>query len=186
MGNTSLPNTNGRHRTQQDPADLDRIAARRTWPQVRDACRPCIVTTPSTGSGSVTASCSPPTCNVGFPLVPASLSRSALRCPPAPNFFTAQYPQFISCQQLIPAPVYAETAVSGLVTGATTPAPCSPPPPGVRPGDSRKLHAAPLYSLSTAKAATGGRKPSARSAQFPALRSGWAIESTWAATSALS
>jgi hypothetical protein len=53
------------------------------------------------GAATVTASCSPPTCNVGYPLSPPGL---------------ATYPQYI------PVPVYATTAISGLVTGtpATT------------------------------------------------------------------
>jgi hypothetical protein len=57
----------------------------------------CTVTTPQPGVASITATCTPPTCNVGFPLNPAGL--------PAP---------------FIPQPVYPVTAISGLVTGATT------------------------------------------------------------------
>jgi hypothetical protein len=55
----------------------------------------CSVTTPQPGAAAITASCTPPTCNVGFPLNPANL--------PAPY---------------IPQPVYPVTAISGLVTGA--------------------------------------------------------------------
>ncbi len=57
----------------------------------------CAVTTPQPGAAAITASCTPPTCNVGFPLNPAGLS------PP-----------------YIPQPVYSVTAISGLVTGAAT------------------------------------------------------------------
>jgi hypothetical protein len=56
----------------------------------------CAVTTTQPGSATITASCSPPTCNIGFPLNPAN--------------FPAPY---------IPQPVYPITAISGLVTGAT-------------------------------------------------------------------
>jgi hypothetical protein len=51
----------------------------------------------SPGAGTVTASCSPPTCNIGYPLNPPGL---------------ATYPQYV------PLPVYATTAISGIVSGA--------------------------------------------------------------------
>jgi hypothetical protein len=54
----------------------------------------CSVSTPQPGAAAITASCTPPTCNVGFPLNPANL--------PAPY---------------VPQPVYPVTAISGLVTG---------------------------------------------------------------------
>jgi hypothetical protein len=57
----------------------------------------CAVTTSQPGAAAITASCTPPTCNIGFPLNPAGL--------PAPY---------------IPQPVYPITAISGLVTDATT------------------------------------------------------------------
>ncbi len=57
----------------------------------------CTLTTPQPGAASITASCTPPTCNVGFPLNPLNLS------PP-----------------YVPQPVYPVTAISGLVTGATS------------------------------------------------------------------
>lgn len=58
----------------------------------------CIVSTPQPGTAAITASCTPPTCNVGFPLNPAG--------------YTAPSPY-------IPQPVYPVNAISGLVTGAT-------------------------------------------------------------------
>ena len=64
----------------------------------------CTITTAQPGAASITASCSPPTCNIGFPLNPAGYSSAT--SPP-----TAIY---------IPEPVYPVTAISGLVTGATT------------------------------------------------------------------
>jgi hypothetical protein len=56
----------------------------------------CTIATPQPGVASITASCTPPSCNVGFPL---NLN---------PNV-SAPY---------IPEPVYPVTAISGLVTGA--------------------------------------------------------------------
>src|SRR5258708_1353012 len=59
----------------------------------------CSISTAQPGAGSVTASCSPPTCNIGFPLssVPVGL---------APDF--------------VPLPVYATTAISGVVNGTAS------------------------------------------------------------------
>jgi hypothetical protein len=57
----------------------------------------CTVSTPQPGAAAITASCTPPACNVGFPLVPAGV-------PPL----------------YVPQPVYPVTAISGLVTGATS------------------------------------------------------------------
>jgi hypothetical protein len=57
----------------------------------------CTVTTSQPGAAAITASCTPPTCNIGFPLNPSG--------------FPAPY---------APQPVYPVTAISGLVTGATT------------------------------------------------------------------
>jgi hypothetical protein len=58
----------------------------------------CVISTPQPGTAAITASCTPPTCNVGFPLNPAGYN--------APSLF-------------IPEPVYPVNAISGLVTGAT-------------------------------------------------------------------
>jgi hypothetical protein len=57
----------------------------------------CAIATSQPGSAAITASCTPPTCNIGFPLVPAGVP--------------ALY---------VPQPVYPVTAISGLVTGATS------------------------------------------------------------------
>ena len=57
----------------------------------------CTVATSQPGAAAITAACTPPTCNVGFPLVPAGVP--------------ALY---------VPQPVYPVTAISGLVTGATS------------------------------------------------------------------
>jgi hypothetical protein len=55
----------------------------------------CTIATTQPGAAAITASCTPPTCNIGFPLVPAGI----------PGLY-------------VPQPVYAVTAISGLVTGA--------------------------------------------------------------------
>lgn len=60
----------------------------------------CTATTAGLGAGIVTASCTPPTCNIGFPLIPLNVS------PPLANY-----------QRYIPVPVYAATAISGVVNG---------------------------------------------------------------------
>lgn len=62
----------------------------------------CTVSTAGPGAGIVTASCTPPTCNIGFPLVPENL---------------AQLPD---SQLYVPVPVYAATAISGVVNGTAT------------------------------------------------------------------
>ena len=60
----------------------------------------CTATTPQAGGASITASCTPPTCNVGFPTI----------LPGVPPPY-------------IPQPVYPVTAISGLATPATSTAP---------------------------------------------------------------
>jgi len=54
----------------------------------------CTLSTAGPGAGIVTASCTPPSCNVGFPLVPENVSTL-----------------------YVPFPVYAATAISGVVNG---------------------------------------------------------------------
>jgi len=105
MGNSSLPNTNGGIVLSKIPL---------TWtssqPQVIGAgancTQSCGLTTPAPGGATITASCSPPICNVGFPTVPASLSTQQ-KIDDCTNFFSGIHPQLISCRELIPAPVYA-------------------------------------------------------------------------------
>src|SRR5258708_1320867 len=108
----------------------------------------CSASTPNPGAGSITASCSPPSCNIGFPQAPAIFSSPAC----------AQFFQLTSCQQFIPLPVYATTAISGVVTGATsansfvaTSLGCSAETP-VACNTS-------IYSMSTAKAVTNNPNP---------------------------
>jgi hypothetical protein len=59
----------------------------------------CSLTLKQPGAAVITASCTPPTCNIGFPLNPSGF--------PAGSIY-------------IPQPVYPVTAISGLVTGATS------------------------------------------------------------------
>jgi len=91
----------------------------------------CTISTPLPGSGSVTASCAPPSCNIGFPLAPAGIS--------AP---------------FIPLPVYATTAISGTVSGATSNATILATSLGCAK-DSPTTCTTGIYSFSTSRAATG-------------------------------
>jgi hypothetical protein len=77
----------------------------------------CSLSTSSPGAAAVTASCSPPTCNIGYPEIPPFLTS-----PQCAQFFG-------SCQQFIPLPVYSSPAtlpyeggasISGLITGPTS------------------------------------------------------------------
>jgi hypothetical protein len=134
MGNSTLPNTNGGIVLSKIP--LTWTASRPGVLNVGSACtNTCALSTLSPGAGTVTASCSPPTCNVGFPMVPATLATPA-QVNACTQFFQAQYPQFAGCQQLIPTPVYATPvlvsssgdipltpptgAIAGVITGTTT------------------------------------------------------------------
>jgi hypothetical protein len=60
----------------------------------------CAIATTQPGAAAITASCSPPTCNIGFPLNPQNAGGL-----PALYF---------------PQPIFPVTAISGLVSGATT------------------------------------------------------------------
>jgi hypothetical protein len=152
MGKSSLPNTNGQVILTKVPL---------TWTSshpgaisaAANCTQSCAIATPSPGSGTVTASCSPPTCNVGFPIIPASLSTST-QIDACTQFFQATSPQSFSCQLLIPMPVYASTAVAGVATGApgaaavfATSMGCANQPPASCSDSS--------YFFSTAKASTG-------------------------------
>ncbi|HYM79622.1 MAG TPA: hypothetical protein VE377_26840 [Candidatus Dormibacteraeota bacterium] len=172
MGNSSLPNTHG-------GIVLGKIPL--TWtssqPQVisvsASCTESCTLGIPSAGSATVTASCSPPICNIGFPLVPASLSTQQ-KIDDCTNFYHALFPQFTSCQQLIPVPVYASpvfvtppntqtplspmAAISGVVTGTSSSVSvlaastgCANSPPAVCNSS--------VYYLSTSKASPGNENP---------------------------
>ncbi len=136
MGNSSLPNTNGGIVLSKVP--LTWTSSRPGVLSVANGCtESCPITSSAPGAATVTASCSPPTCNVGFPLVPATLSTPA-QITACTQFFAASthVPSTFSCQQLIPEPVYASPlflgpngdiplspatgSISGIVSGATS------------------------------------------------------------------
>jgi hypothetical protein len=81
--------------TSSEPAAISAGSASAGCP----AGTTCTLGTTQPGAAAITASCTPPTCNVGFPLNPAGYT--------SPSLF-------------IPQPVYPVTAISGLVTGATS------------------------------------------------------------------
>lgn len=121
MGNSSLPNTNGQVVLSKIP--LTWISSQPAVVGVGSGCmNTCALTTSSPGAATITASCSPPTCNIGFPTVPNSLSTPA-QIAACTSFFQGLYPQFAGCQALIPAPVYAAPptgAISALIDGNTS------------------------------------------------------------------
>jgi hypothetical protein len=147
MGNSSLANPNSITVLKNIP--LTWTASQPAVVATSTSCtETCSASTSSPGAGSITASCSPPSCNVGFPQAPAILSSPAC----------AQFFQLASCQQFIPLPVYATTAISGLVTGATSPATfvatslaCS--------GEAPAACNTSLYSMSTSRAVSNNPNP---------------------------
>jgi hypothetical protein len=172
MGNTSLSNTTGNLVLTKMPL---------TWtssqPQVitvpAGCTQSCTLTIASPGSATVTASCSPPTCNAGFPEIPQTLSTPA-QVQACTTFFQSEFPLFAGCQQLIPVPVYSSSvfvnpsappvqlapnaAISGVISG--TPAATS-----VFAASTGCSQQSPIdcnssaYFLSTAKASPGNQNP---------------------------
>ena len=173
MGNTSLPNTTGGIILSKIPL---------TWTSSQPGVvspgtgctNSCSLSLTSPGSATITASCSPPSCNVGFPLIPASLS-SATQIAACTKFFQAESPQNFSCQELIPVPVYASPfflippateiplnpptgAVSGIISGTAAAA-------SILAGSTGCANVIPttcstaVYYLSTAKASPGSENP---------------------------
>jgi hypothetical protein len=172
MGNSSLPNTNGGIVLSNIP--LTWLSSQPGAISVASGCTEnCQLGLNSPGAASISASCSPPTCNVGFPLVPQSLSTPA-QIAACTTFFQAQHPQFAGCQQLIPVPVYSSNvflsapntptqisptgAISGVVSGTSSAA-------SVLAASTGCAHLAPaycsssLYYLSTARAEVGNENP---------------------------
>ena len=166
MGSSSLANTNSGVVLSKIP-----LTWSATQPGVVSAAstcqQSCSLTIQGPGSGFVTASCSPPSCNVGFPVVPSTLSTQTdiQNCT---QFFAAQYPQFQSCAQLIPFPVYAtplplpppqkplpgDGSISGLVTGAPSAATVLATSTGCAHLPPSTCTTA-MYSVSTGKATPG-------------------------------
>jgi len=175
MNNSSLPNSNGGVVLSKIP--LTWSASQPGAIGTASSCTlSCALSIASPGAGTVTASCSPPTCNIGFPVVPATLSTPS-QIQTCTTYFQAIYPEFSGCQLLIPTPVYASpdailspppnpqtvlispmAAISGLVTGSTTTV-------NVFAGSTGCAHVSPtdcsssVYYFSTAKASSGNENP---------------------------
>lgn len=142
MGNSSLSNSN-------NGIVLNKIPL--TWTATQPAVIPvgsgcllsCTSSPASPGAGAMTATCAPPSCNVGFPLSPPVLS-------------SAQCAQYFppSCEQFIPLPVYATTAISGLADGAAAAHSIIATSQGCA-NEAPALCTSGIYSFSSAKAATG-------------------------------
>jgi hypothetical protein len=147
MGNSSLENSNSITVLKDIP--LTWTASQPAVVAAGASCtQSCSASTPSPGAGSITASCSPPTCNVGFPQTPAILSSPAC----------AQFFQLASCQQFIPLPVYATTAISGVVTGAPSPNSFIATSLGCSAETPEACNTS-VYSMSTGKAVTNNPNP---------------------------
>ncbi len=93
----------------------------------------CAISSTQPGAAAITASCSPPTCNIGFPLNPAGL--------PAP---------------FVPQAVYPVTAISGLVTGATSSTDALATSQDCY---SNSLCTVGVYNVSTSTSVPGGASP---------------------------
>ena len=117
LGNSSLPNiTNG---VVLSKIPLTWTSSQPAVIQVAAACvESCAISTPSPGAGAVTAACSPPSCNIGFPQVPAAFSPPSLAA--CATYVHSLLPQVTNCEAFIPTPVYATTAISGVAAGAST------------------------------------------------------------------
>jgi len=147
MGNSSLPNTDGGVVLKNIP--LSWIATQPGVIGIGAGCQQsCPLTTPLPGAGDVTASCSPPTCNLEFPQAPAVLSSAAC----------AQFFQIASCQPFIPVPVYATTAISGVVTGTTSASTVLASSLGCAAEPPAACFTA-VYNVSTSRAVAGNPNP---------------------------
>ncbi len=153
MGNSSLPN-------QLNQIVLSKIPL--TWTATQPgvvatsaSCSSlsCGISTPLAGAGTVTASCSPPGCNIGFPEVPPAFSSpgSLASCASAVH---SLFPLITGCEQFIPKPVYSTIPITGVVTGAPgtfTILASSVDCQSVTPQNCSTG----IYALSTAKATSG-------------------------------
>lgn len=172
MGNSSLPNTTGNLVLSKIP--LTWLSSQPGAISVGAGCtESCQLSLNSPGAASITASCSPPTCNLGFPLVPQTLSTPA-QISACTTFFQAQYPNFAGCQALIPVPVYSSNifvnppntptqlsptgAIAGVVSG-------TPPAASILAASTDCAQQPPaycgsaLYYVSSAKASAGNENP---------------------------
>jgi len=140
MGNSSLANTDGGIVLSKIPLTWTSSQPGSIGTGGTGCVQSCALTLSTPGSATVTASCSPPTCNVGFPTIPnAFLTNGVIdsnKITACTDFFKALYPRLTDCRQLIPLPVYASpvfvnppnapleispmAAISGIVTGSTS------------------------------------------------------------------
>jgi hypothetical protein len=140
MGVSSLPNTDGGIVLSKIPLSWTSSQLGAIGVPATGCTQSCALALSSPGSATVTASCSPPTCNVGFPTIPnAFLTNGVIdqnKITACTDFFKALYPRLVDCGQLIPVPVYASpvfvnpggptlplspmAAISGIVTGSTS------------------------------------------------------------------
>jgi hypothetical protein len=158
MGNSSLPDATNQIALSKIP--LTWTSSQPASVSIGGGCLlSCTVSTPLPGSGAVTASCSPPTCNAGFPLVPAAFSPASLAL--CAQYVHSLMPQVNSCKQFIPLPVYASplplhttAAISGFVTGATSAATILATSLGCSK-ESPTTCTTGIYSFSTSRAAAG-------------------------------
>ncbi|MFL6302725.1 MAG: hypothetical protein ACJ72H_04220 [Candidatus Sulfotelmatobacter sp.] len=179
MGNSTLVNNTGSVVLSKIP--LTWLSSQPGAISVASGCtESCQLTLNSPGAASITAACSPPTCNVGFPTTPQSLA-SQTQIDTCNAFFQPLYPKFGGCQELIPFPVYSSNvfinppnvvtnppippvqlspsgAVSGVVSG-------TPGAAAIFAASTGCAHEAPnscssaAYYLSSAKASVGNENP---------------------------
>ena len=161
MGNSSLPNNTGAIVLSKIPL---------TWTSSQTAVvnppascgQTCSLAAANPGAAAITASCSPPSCNIGFPKIPTSLSTPQLLAQCAAFF------QLASCQQFIPEPVYSSPttpllpnstgSISAVITGTASAATVLATSTGCATTSPTDCTTS-LYSVSTSNAA-----PSAPSA----------------------
>jgi hypothetical protein len=140
MGVSSLPNTDGGIVLSKIPLTWTSSQPGSIGVPASGCTQSCALSLSTPGSATVTASCSPPTCNVGFPTIPnAFLTNGVIdnnKITACTDFFKALYPRLEDCGELIPVPVYASpvfvnppnppqplspmAAISGIVTGSTS------------------------------------------------------------------
>ena len=140
MGISSLPNTDGGIVLSKTPLTWTSSQPGSIGLPASGCTQSCTLSLSTPGSATVTASCSPPTCNVGFPIIPnAFLTNGVIdqnKITACTDFFKALYPRLADCGELIPVPVYASpvfvnpggptlplspmAAISGIVTGSTS------------------------------------------------------------------
>ena len=138
MGNSSLPRTDGGLVLSKIPLNWTSSQPGAIATGTTGCTQSCSISLASPGSAAITASCSPPTCNIGFPTIPGAFSTDGVldnaKITACTQFFQALFPQLPGCQAVIPVPVYASpvfvnppnpplelsamAAISGIVTGS--------------------------------------------------------------------